>query len=272
MIPDGPHVSGLSRHVAFFAGANRSIAARLVRVLLLTFFMSSSAVRAADDGARVRELWAGTYECSANDADPARWPAYEARIQLNLEGRTARISKESARIRETLSGQVAEDGRVRLEGSGAYKGPGGPGWRYRFDGRFEGDHFEARGTMLTPGMGTRLRDCSMTLTRTALPPQTVARKSVPKPRAVPAPRPAPASEAPPAPAEEKQELPPAVQEALLPPFHAAVSRIDENEEKAAPGTDAKGRDVSADPAPAGQPFWRNPIVWSAVILLSLIHI
>jgi len=234
--------------------------------------ISSTPASAANDRTPPRELWAGTYECSASDADPNRWPAYEARIQLRIEGRTARISKESARIRETMSGRVAEDGKLTLEGGGAYKGPGGPGWRYRFDGRFDGDQFEARGVMLTPGMGTKLRDCSMVLTRTAVPAEAVARKAAPAPGAAPARRAAPArpvapAAAPPASVVEKQELPPAVQEALLPPFHAAVSRIDgPDEEKSGAGADGKGKDTSADPPPSPQPFWRNPIVWSAVIL------
>lgn len=230
--------------------------------LLLAVMMMNATAGAADDRSSPRELWVGTYECSVNAVDAERWPAYEARIQLKVEGRTARISKESARIRETMSGQVAGDGRLRLEGSGVYKGPGGPGWRYRFDGRFEGDHFEARGVMLTPGMGSKLRDCSMTLARTALPPQAAARRTA---RTQPV---KPPVEALPAPAEKKQELPAAVQEALLPPFHAAVSRIDGPEEKAdaVVDADAKGKEVSADPVPADQRFWRNPIVWSAVIL------
>ncbi len=92
-------------------------------------------------------------------------------------------------------------------------------------------------------------------------------KAKDKPKAKPRATPVPPPEAPVAAAPESQELPAAVQEALLPPFHAAVSRIDgPDEEKSGAGADGKGKDTSADRAPSAQPFWRNPIVWSAVIL------
>jgi hypothetical protein len=100
----------------------------------------------------------------------------------------------------------------------------------------------------------------MTLARTALPPDTATTRTA-RPRAPEAP-----VETRTAPALEKQALPAAVQEALLPPFHAAVNRIEGPEEKAAAAGDVKGDVASTDPAPANEPFWRNPIVWSAVIL------
>jgi hypothetical protein len=82
-----------------------------------------------------------------------------------VEGAAASIARESPEIKETLGGQIAADGSLRLEGTGTRKESPGAGWRYRFDGRFEGDRFSAVGMMLSANLSTKLRDCTMTLDR-----------------------------------------------------------------------------------------------------------
>lgn len=86
---------------------------------------------------------------------------------MTVEGAGASIVKESGEIKQTLSGEVKSDGSLRLEGVGMRKDTSSPGWRYRFDGRFEGGRFLARGMMFSANLATKLRDCSMTLTRSA---------------------------------------------------------------------------------------------------------
>jgi hypothetical protein len=97
--------------------------------------------------------------------DPERWPAYSASIRLVLDNGVAHVVKESARIRETLGGEVRGDGGLALDGTGEWKDGSGTRWRYHFDGRFDGSRFEAQGVMLGPATSTRLRDCSMALRR-----------------------------------------------------------------------------------------------------------
>ena len=110
-----------------------------------------------------RESWTGTYRCGPSLTD-AGSGGYSSRVTMIIEGGEAHLTRESAAIKESLSGRVAPDGTVRLEGTGARK-EGGAGWLYRFEGRIEGSRFEANGAMLSPGQTTRLRECSMSLTR-----------------------------------------------------------------------------------------------------------
>lgn len=140
---------------------------RSARILtgILTACLPASVLIAAEFRPAAHEVWAGTYRCEAMDRDPNQWPAYSSRVRLTLEEGAAHVTRESSRIRESLRGQVAADGTVKLEGSGDSKEGGGTRWRYRFDGKFEGDRFAAKGAMLSASLATKLRDCSMELTR-----------------------------------------------------------------------------------------------------------
>lgn len=112
--------------------------------------------------AATREAWSGTYQCGPMSDGGGR--GYTSHIGMLIEDGEARITRESAQIKESMGGRVASDGTLKLEGTGARK-EGGTGWLYRFDGRIDGNRFEARGAMLSPGHATRLRECSMSLTR-----------------------------------------------------------------------------------------------------------
>ena len=116
---------------------------------------------AASAPAATREAWSGTYQCGPM-SDGGR--GYTSHIRMLVEDGEARITRESAQIKESMSGRVASDGTLKLEGTGVRK-EGGTGWLYRFEGRIDGNRFEARGAMLSPGHATRLRECSMSLTR-----------------------------------------------------------------------------------------------------------
>jgi hypothetical protein len=107
-----------------------------------------------------RESWTGSYQCGPSSAGSG----YSSRITMLIEDGEAHITRESAQIKESMSGRVASDGTLKLEGTGARK-EGGTGWLYRFDGRIEANRFEARGAMLSPNMSSRLRECSMSLTK-----------------------------------------------------------------------------------------------------------
>ena len=131
------------------------------RVLLAVAFvmLAGSAVAAS---VATREAWSGTYQCGP--MSDGRGRGYTSHITMLIEDGEARISRESAQIKESMSGRVASDRTLKLEGTGARK-EGGGGWLYRFDGRIDGNRLEARGAMLSPGHATRLRECSMSLTR-----------------------------------------------------------------------------------------------------------
>lgn len=113
--------------------------------------------------AAARESWTGSYECGPTSSESGAG-AYSSRITMLIENGEAQITRESPAIKESLSGRVASDGTVKLEGTGARK-EGGTGWLYRFDGRIDGNRFDARGAMISPNLTTRLRECSMSLTR-----------------------------------------------------------------------------------------------------------
>ena len=119
---------------------------------------------AADYRPAAREVWTGSYRCEAIERDPNQWPAYYSRVRLTLEEGAARVTREFARKREVVSGQVGPDGTLKLEGAGDAK-DGGARWRYRFEGKFEGQRFTAKGAMLAAGSATKLRECAMELTR-----------------------------------------------------------------------------------------------------------
>src|SRR5688572_19003338 len=114
-------------------------------------------------GAATRESWNGSYQCGPTIGGSGG-SAYTSRITMLIENGEAHITRESAAIKESMRGRVAADGTVRLEGTGARK-EGGTGWLYRFDGRIDGNRFDARGAMISPYLTSRLRECSMSLTR-----------------------------------------------------------------------------------------------------------
>lgn len=124
----------------------------------LVLLVASGATAAA----ATREAWSGTYQCGAMGDGGGR--GYTSHVRMLVEDGEARIVRESAQIKESMSGRVASDGTLTLEGTGARK-EGGGGWLYRFEGRIEGNRFKARGAMLSAGHATRLRECSMSLTR-----------------------------------------------------------------------------------------------------------
>lgn len=183
--------------------------------------LTPGAGHAAKSPSPVREVWSGSYQCGPMLSGEA--PAYSSRINMLVEDGAANIVKESAQIRESFSGQVGAGGTLKLEGSGARK-DGGAGWRYRFEGRFDGDRYDAKGAMLSASLATRLRDCSIALRRvqsTATPLQLRREElpaQAPQPQAsAPAPVPAvvePSINAKPAAAEKP--MPPLVAEALIP--------------------------------------------------------
>src|SRR5688572_26127248 len=125
----------------------------LAGALLLLAGMGSAA-------AATRESWTGTYQCGPSSGGSA----YSARITMLIEDGKAQITRESPQIRESMSGRVAADGTLKLEGTGARK-EDAAGWTYRFDGRIDGNRFDARGAMLSPNRSSQLRECSMSLTK-----------------------------------------------------------------------------------------------------------
>jgi hypothetical protein len=155
------------------------------------------AASAATAPAATREAWSGTYQCGPMSETGGR--GYTSHVRMLIEDGEARIVRESAQIKESMSGRVAPDGTLELEGTGARK-QGGSGWLYRFEGRIDGNRFEARGAMLSPGHATRLRECSMSLTR-------MRSASTP---AAPAPSVKPKS------SSDTKPVPPVVAEALTP--------------------------------------------------------
>lgn len=130
-----------------------------MRVLIALAILAATCVV----GAAARDSWTGTYRCGPSSGEGGG-AAFSSRVSMVVESGEAHITRESAAMRENLSGRVAPDGTVKLEGRGARK-EGGTGWLYRFEGRIDGDRFEARGAMLTPNLTTRLRECSISLTR-----------------------------------------------------------------------------------------------------------
>ena len=153
--------------------------------------------QAIDSHAASREEWSGTYRCGARLKDLEPGAAYSAPAKLVLKDGVATITRQSARVKETMNGKVSADGRVTLEGGGVMVDDGGR-WRYRFEGRFEDDKFEARGAMLSASGASKIRECSMTLARvsppggaTASPTPVSEKRAAPDPPSAVPPEPAP---------------------------------------------------------------------------------
>jgi len=138
---------------------------------------------AAEPRTSTQEVWSGIYQCGAMQSESGQFAGYSSSIRMIVEGRTATITKQSGEVRETLTGEIASDGSLRLDGVGMRKDTSSPGWRYRFDGKFEGSRFEARGMMFSANLSRRLRDCSMALTRAKTPGAAEARDVSPPPPA-----------------------------------------------------------------------------------------
>lgn len=136
----------------------------LTSVFSALLALAAGVAAAAEFRPAAHEVWTGTYRCEAIERDPDQWPAYSAPVRLTLEGGRAQVARETARVQGSLSGEVAPDGTVRLEGTGGAR-DGSARWRYRFEGRFEGERFTAKGAMLSAASATKIRDCSMALTR-----------------------------------------------------------------------------------------------------------
>ena len=134
------------------------------RALLQVLAVSAGLAQASDIHPAPREEWSGTYRCGTRLKDPEQGSAYSAQVKLVLNHGVATITRQSARVKETMTGKVGADGRVTLEGGGVMKDDGGR-WRYRFDGRFEDNKFEARGAMLSASGASKIRECTMALAR-----------------------------------------------------------------------------------------------------------
>jgi hypothetical protein len=160
---------------------------RPIRSIVMLAALSLAAT-APDAGSAAAEIWSGVYQCSAMQTEAAASPAFTSSVRMVVEGTAASIVKESGEIKQTLSGDIKADGSLRLEGVGMRKDTTSPGWRYRFDGRFDGPRFQARGMMFSANLATRLRDCTMTLTRSqgaattqkVEPPAEAATKGAPR--------------------------------------------------------------------------------------------
>jgi hypothetical protein len=185
---------------------------------------------AAEFRPSAREVWSGTYTCGAIERDPDQWPGYSSRAQLILENGVARVTRESTKVREMLTGEVAPDGGVRLEGTGSSR-EGETRWRFRFDGEFQGDRFSAKGAMLSASLATKLRDCSMSLTRVQASGGPAPREPAAATAAPPPEQPAPAAAAPspPRPEVAAAAVPPSP-----PPQEAAAPAASAAEKPAAP--------------------------------------
>ncbi|HYC44170.1 MAG TPA: hypothetical protein VED01_01680 [Burkholderiales bacterium] len=205
-------------------------------VVWAALMLCGTVTQAADYAAAAREVWTGTYRCGPMGESPG----YTSSITMRIEGGAANIYKESAQIRETLSGQVAADGTLRLQGAGARKS-GGPVWRYRYDGRFEGARFNAQGEMLSSA-STHLRDCSMTLTRSSASSEKLARGEVPKPE--------PVIQKPPEPAVQKPPEAAAPKPVAKAPESARPAEKPKAAEPVPPKTASAPASKAAEPVPA----------------------
>ena len=113
------------------------------------------------------EEWNGTYRCGPTKRD-TEGSGYTSPVKLVVRDGAATIVRDSSRVREALSGTVTADGGLTLEGTGHAKDSGST-WRYRFEGRFQGNRFEATGAMFASRGGPALRECSMNLTGVGRP-------------------------------------------------------------------------------------------------------
>ena len=178
------------------------------------------------------EEWNGTYRCGPTKRD-TEGSGYTSPVKLVVRDGAATIVRDSSRVREALSGTVTADGSLTLEGTGHAKDSGST-WRYRFEGRFQGNRFEATGAMFASRGGPALRECSMTLSGVGRPPAAriqvppIEKKEPPPQAAAPAPAkaatPAPTPAVPPPQTKPPEPAAPLAEESETPAASAIVER------------------------------------------------
>jgi hypothetical protein len=108
--------------------------------------------------------WKGVMSCDARADSGPRAEGYEARFAMEVNGNMVTVSRRTAEVVETLSGQVAGD-QLELHGTGHRVGEQTRPWRLDISGAFPvgATSFQGKGAMTANGR--RLRNCELRMTK-----------------------------------------------------------------------------------------------------------
>ena len=108
--------------------------------------------------------WKGTYDCGAVLTPNARSPKpFSLPITMITQDRVASLLRETRLTRDAMSGTVGGNGQVQLTGDGFYFDEPSREWRWRFEGRFTGQRFQATGVLESMDGKQKVRDCTISL-------------------------------------------------------------------------------------------------------------
>jgi tetratricopeptide (TPR) repeat protein len=135
------------------------------RTIAAAAFLCLPTICTAADGVQAQE-WSATMKCGAIASAPDKWPPFSWSVPLVVADGKASITRDTARVQETLSGTVSPDGAVVMDGGGSFKEEqSGRPWRWRLEGRFTADKLESAGAQLTADGSKKIRECSLVATR-----------------------------------------------------------------------------------------------------------
>jgi hypothetical protein len=112
--------------------------------------------------------WSGSYKCGAymlrhQVEHPGGWTAP---VSMRVEGTRVTMERSDANYKETLTGEIAADRTVALQGQGALFRTAGQPWTAYVAGAFGAEKFTASGSLVGRD-GLVFRECTLELARAA---------------------------------------------------------------------------------------------------------
>lgn len=106
--------------------------------------------------------WSGQMHCGPLSTNPDKSPAFDSPISMVVSGRSATITRDTARAIETLQGGISGGKNASLSGEGRFKDGSGKPWITKIDGAFSSGAFTGSGGIFAAD-GSKWRDCGVKL-------------------------------------------------------------------------------------------------------------
>ena len=108
--------------------------------------------------------WRGGLNCGPSSQNPG----FRHSVSVVVRGNTAKWSRETEIVKESMSGTVGSGGAVTLNGDGYRKTGSRDPWTTKIDGQFSKSGFTGSGGIFSPS-GVKWRDCTADLSRVISP-------------------------------------------------------------------------------------------------------
>jgi len=106
--------------------------------------------------------WSGQMHCGPLSTNPDKSPAFDSPISMVVSGKSATITRDTARAIETLQGGISGGKNASLSGEGRFKDGSGKPWITKIDGAFSSGAFTGSGGIFAAD-GSKWRDCGVKL-------------------------------------------------------------------------------------------------------------